>query len=115
MNHEKQQVSGDGGNITIENISHNPSTTLFKLTIENKPKSFLTRLKDLFTPMSSTSTIYVDRTNGKYISNYFHNHITSADKAYKSDKSETKITDSTDKPKKKYYKPRKPKTGEQTA
>ena len=104
MTNEKQKVSAEGGDITIENISGNPVNILFKFTIEVKAKSFIHRVKDLFIANKSLSTFYVDRTNGKHISNYLHSHITSADKEYKATKALT-----TETTKQKSYKTRKPK------
>jgi hypothetical protein len=111
MTNEKQKVSAEGGDITIENISGNPTNALFKFTIELQAKSFIQRLKDLFSATKSSSTFYVDRTNGKYISNYLHNHITTADKEYKAAKVSSTETPKTT-AKKKSYKPRKPKAVE---
>lgn len=111
MTNEKQKVSAEGGDITIENISGNPTNAFFRFTIQLEAKSFIQRLKDLFNATKSTATFYVDRTNGKYISNYLHNHITAADKEYKAAKASSPEAG---KPtaKKKSYKPRKPKAVE---
>lgn len=111
MTNEKQKISAEGGDITIENISGNPTNTHFKFTIEVKAKSFIERLKDLFSATNSLSTFYINRANAKYISNYLHNHITTADKEYRAAKVvSTEIPKTTDK--KKSYKPRKPKAVE---
>jgi hypothetical protein len=111
MTNEKQKISTDGGDITIENISGNPTNSYFKFTIELEAKSFLQRLKDLFSSNKIKSTFYVDRTNGKYISNYLHNHISAADKEYKAAKASSPEAPKAT-AKKKSYKPRKPKAVE---
>jgi len=108
MKNEKQQVSAEGGDIIIENISGNPSNVFFRFTIASEAKPFMQRVKDLFNPKKSTSALYVDRTNGKYISNYLHNNITAADKEYKAAKASSPEAGKTI-AKKKSYKPRKPK------
>jgi len=111
MTNEKQKVSAEGGDITIENISGNLTNPHFKFTIEVNAKSFIERLKDLFSATNSLSTFYVNRTNAKCISNYLHNHITTADKEYKAAKASSTETPKTT-VKKKSYKPRKPKAVE---
>lgn len=111
MTNEKQKVSAEGGDITIENISGNPTNAYFKMSIDVEAKPFIQRLKDLFNSTKSKAIIYVDRNNGKYISNYLHNHITAADKEYKAAKASSSEAPKTT-AKKKSYKPRKPKAVE---
>lgn len=115
--HKTQKVTGDGGSIILENISQNPSQAYFKVTVEVNPKSFIQRLTSLFSSSSAAQeTFYVDRIAAKHASNYLHNHITAADKVYKAEnpKVSTSAPKMSAESKKKTYKPRKPKTTEDT-
>jgi len=112
----KQVITGDSGTITIENVSQNPTKTLFKVSVNqngNGKKSLLKRIVDAFKSNSSETqyTIYLDRIPAKNLSGYIYNHVTSADKAYKAGKallSDSMIPEKQDKAKKP-TKSRKPK------
>jgi hypothetical protein len=107
------KVLAKNGDLNIKNVSENPFDAEFKITMYTKKKSFKERFFDLFTDSACECTIYVDRKQGKLISTFIHNELTSADKVYKESKELTKevVSASEEKPKKKRtYKPRKKKT-----
>jgi len=72
-------------NLKVENISHNNTQVVFKITMV-KPdiKSVFRRLVEVFLPTKSAEIITnIDRLEAKTISKYIHTCILESDAAYK--------------------------------
>jgi hypothetical protein len=89
--HKKQSFVGDGGTINVQNISSNPSQTIFVFEVKtNENLSFFQRIKNAFRfSTKGTTKIYLDRIQAKTLSGYIYNHVTAADKVYKATQQNT--------------------------
>ena len=72
-------------NLKVENISHNNTQVVFKITmVKPNIKSVFRRLVEVFLPTKSAEVITnIDRLEAKTISKYIHTCILESDAAYK--------------------------------